>query len=595
MKKTLVFLCGFCIFASALRPDVPSPRFRQPDVPGFLQSMDYRTVAQQVFPIETSGMAPDPYSDLFLNPAFAASTGRRHLALDFNPTEGRSAFLLQRANASSGGLRTWTEDCVAPSWFSRTQVRAADSSPLFNLGVLVPVRTGLTLGLFHRTSYDLAPFLAGYSQTNAWDETIAYDARGAAAEKNLQRLETDHNQQTTFGTRTEAVAGWRVSRAFELGVRLGRFDYVRDGDLLDDRWSNQPHSRSAVLEDESLRIRGRHTEAEFGFLWRPNASTRVGASAGLAKGSTSESTTSRDSSFAWSERDTDRRYYDKAHSFLAADETFDAEGRRPAVKAVFERRFSDRWILRSAGSFSWSATDIDGDMASADTTDGDRTYDHWNNGSTVFRRWAYHGSRSAGLGGTGTEKRNDWSAFVSACYAPDDRWSAFGGIHLRVQTLRSDFTESSTYRSHRFDEYSLALPETQRVANFSERDYSMRGRMERWTLMLPVGFQIEAAKGFSVLLGSSVAFILDDSDSRGDLVYPSRITRKWTNGQTAVNDEETDRGEIYSSDPARVLARQWGRSLGLSYRHASGATVSVRFSNDVSVLDNWAFGFQMSW
>jgi hypothetical protein len=594
MKMLSALLIGFC-FAAGLHSEVPAVRFRKPDVPGFLQSMEFQTVQMQVFPREVSGMVPDPYSDLSWNPAYVMRSSQKSVYLDFHSMNPASLFAVQGTGVTYGYARGGIEDQVAPRWYPQTSVRSVQTVPLYNFGILLPVHSRLFIGFFNRTVFDYGPFLQGYggsSPGRGW----AYDESKNSGSLVPQRLETDHNQQTVLGNQFEAVVGYRISNKIDLGLRLGHMVYDRHGDLLDDKWAKYPHSSYGNLEDESLKIRGHHVEAGLGLLFRPDSTMRFGVYGGIAEGDGSERSASLDTSRSWSERDVDPRYYGKDYYLLNSDQSFREDGSRTQVALTFEKQFSEKWTFRSFLSAAWSDVNVGGDLASSDTLAGDQTYDYYEYYNEIhFRRWQNHGSRASGLDGDGTEKSRQWKGFASIAYAPGGIWSLFGGIHVQYYTFRQDLSETSHYRSHRLDEYSLYNPQTTREASANEREYSMKSEYDRWSFLLPVGFRIQVVKGLSVLLGSGVAFSLEDEKSEGERLYPFITTSKWKDGQLTVNDRETDRYEIFSSDPARVLSRQWGRYFGLSYRHSCGAKAYLKFADDFSQLNNWAFGFAMDW
>ena len=594
-KNTMAWLiAAFLCIAPHLDADVPSVRFRRPDIPGFLQSMEFQTVQMQVFPREVSGMVPDPVSDLSWNPAILMQISKKSVYMDFHSMESAPVFSQDGLGIPFGNARTASADVVAPRWFTQTSVRSMETSPLYDFGIMLPVNARLKIGIFNRTVFDYGPFLQGYGRSTEANG-IYYDSKTGGT-LIPQRLETDHNQQTVLGNQVEAVAGYRLSGKWDLGFRFGHMVYDRHGDLVDDRWAKYPHSSSGNLQDESLKIRGHHVEAGLGLMFHPDSATGLGMYAGIVSGNGSEKSISQDTSRTWSELDVDPKYYDKNYNFLTSDQTFKEDGSRPQLTLNFEKRLSPKWVLRSFLSGSWSSMDVTGDLASADTTANDRTFDYYESSyDRHLRRLQGHGSRASGLSGDGTEKSGLWKGFVSVVYAPKGVWSLFGGVHVQRFTFRQELGEGSNYRSHRYDEYSMYKPETGRDAYNQQLNYSMKSEYSRWSVYIPVGFRMKVAPRISVLLGTGVAFTVEDQSSEGDRVYPIKTTQKWKDGKLVVGDKETDRYEVFSSNPAKVLSRQWSRYFGLAYQHPSGANVYLKFADDFSKMSNWAFGFEMNW
>jgi hypothetical protein len=597
MKKIYlpaVLLAGFFI-TGGLHSDVPPVHFRKPDVPGFLQSMDFQTVQMQVFPREITGMVPDPFSDLSWNPAYVMQASQKSVYLDFHSMNQVPLFAAQGSAIAFGSSRGGAEDPVSPRWYPQTTVQSVQTIPLYNFGILLPLNPKLSVGFFNRTVFDYGPFLQGVGSAapgGGW----GYDEARNGGNLVPQRLETANNQQTVLGNQLEAVIGYKISEKLDLGLRFGHMVFDRHGDLLEDSWAKYPHSSNANLQDESRKIRGHHVEAGLGLLFRPDSTLRIGVYGGVATGNGSERSASLDTSRNWSERDVDPRYYGKDFYFLNSNQTFHEDGSRPQAALTFEKQLSDKWIIRSAFSAAWSDVNVSGELAAGDTLAGDQTYDYYeSSNNTYLRRWQYHGSRDSGLSGNGIEKTRQWEAFASAAYAPGGAWSLFGGIHLQHYTSRRDFNETARFRSSRWDGYSVYKPETTGDASANEREYSLKTEYDRWSLLLPIGFRIRVVRGLSVLLGSGVAFSLEDEKSEGERLYPFITTSKWANEKLIVDDRETDRYEVFSSEPAKVLSRQWGRYFGLAYEHPSGAKVYLRFTDDFSQMNNWAFGFALDW
>ena len=371
---TLVLLAA----SLSLNAAVPDPRFRKPAVPGFLQPMEFRTVMMQTFPSEVSGMVPDPVSDLIWNPATLAGLSKRSVFLDFFGTADNPVFAASAASSDpAANARSWTDEFVAPRWYPGTSVVSSETRPLVSVGLLLPLSRRLSAAVFDRVMFDYGPFLQSMSGGGNWNaETADANYYDKARDVTLSRLETGHNQQTAVGNRIEAVIGWRASDRLDLGLRLGHMFYRKDGELLEDDWANYPHSSSAGLEDESLTVRGSQFEAGLGAMFRADSTFRFGVYGGLISGDGSERSAALDTTAGWSEQDTDPRYFSRSASFLTADQSYDAEGVRPIISANAEKRFSENWLMRAFVSYSWSETDVEGALASADTTSGDRGYDY---------------------------------------------------------------------------------------------------------------------------------------------------------------------------------------------------------------------------
>jgi len=596
MKKWFA-LAATLICALQSTAEVPSGRLRAPEVPNFLQSMEFRTVQMQVFPTEASGMIPDAYSDLMWNPAFLAGLAKKSAYLDFQPSAPGPLFAGQGTGMQTVNYRSGADEQLNARWAPQTSVYSLRTSPLYNFGILLPVGEKMAIGIFNRTVFDYGPFLQNMSGGGrGWEENAYYDSKSPGS-SNLtpQRMEVDDNQQTVIGNQVEASIGIRLSGSLDLGFRLGHMVYDRHGDLLNDRWANYPHSSFGDLEDESLQINGHHIEAGAGLMFRPDSTTRIGFFGGVTSGKGREESMSLDTTRSWAETDVDPKYYGKSYYFLNSSQACEESGNRPRFALTFGKRFREKWLVRAFADASWADVDVTGSLAASDTSWADRTYDEWDNSTTHFRRVQSHGSRFSDLVGNGIEKTRLFKGFVSAVYEQDGDWSLFAGLHVQRYTFSRDFSETSRLRTHSFSEYSIYKPEKIRDASALEKEYIVKTEFDRWSLWIPAGFRIQVVRGLSVLLGSGIAFSLDHEKSEGERLYPYKDSRKWKDGSLLVDDHEVDRYEIFSSSPAKTLNRQWGRYFGLVYGHPCGVKAYLRFGDDFSQMNNWAFGFGVDW
>jgi hypothetical protein len=180
-------------------------------------------------------------------------------------------------------------------------------------------------------------------------------------------------------------------------------------------------------------------------------------------------------------------------------------------------------------------------------------------------------------------------------YAPRRDWSLFGGVQIQRRSFQQKVDESSDYTSHAWRGYSIYRPETYREYSVHEKIYSFEAHYTEWSVFLPIGLRARVVKGLYVILGTDLELSLTDQDSKGRVLYPKRITRKWEDDGLVVEDEEFDRYEEYRSDPAKDFARTLGHRFGITYEHPSGAKLYIRSFGDVFHSENWALGFEMNW
>ncbi len=592
-----VKILSICIigFLSQVLSDVPSPRIHPPNIPYFMESMEFQTMQMNIFPQRVSGMVMDVYSDLQWNPAYILKHTGKSVYFDFNPQIRESIYtiplvtLYQNYDEYSSGLM------VLPSWYSTSSVNTLQTTPIYNFSALFTVNSRLSIGLINRSLFDYGPFRSSSNQYGGWSGDDLYAYGGSPDNYEPKRMEVDENQQMVFGNKSEVILGYKLADKIDLGFRIGHYIFNREGNLYDSQWAIYPHSSFADLNDEALDINGDHLELGIGLLYKLGSKTQFGVYAGVNNGNGTEEIASLDTADSWSERDTDPTYYSISEYYLDSKDSYTSTGKKPNITFTFERKLSNDFVLRSFLYNSKSNVDITGAVSSADTTYGDRTYDVRDryNDQYYFQRRESHGSRESGLDGSGEETKNQWKWFISLIYAPEGSWSAFGGIQIQRYEINQAFEENSDYFRHKWYNYTGFETKNIRLYNKDVKYYSVERNFEELSLLLPLGLKARVIPGFNIILGTNISLSFQDQNAKGEVLYAERITRRWENGTLIVNDEEYDRYEEYNSNPEKVFNHTVGYSFGITYDHPSGATLFIRSGGDIFNTANWGLGFEM--
>ena len=584
MRKRLIIilLSSFTFLAMA---DVPLPVTRQPNVPFFMDPYNFKTIELSLFSGDVNGMIINDYGDLMWNPAFLSRVQKRALYLDLNfgyPSTSNQPVLA--ADYAS-------EYLVSPGWYRQTYIADVQNLPLYNLAFLLPLTKRLTIGLVNRSLFDYGP----YRETYYWDyrylESNSYwDDAMIAGDLAPQRLEVDDNQQYHFGVQTDLMAAYHLNKRFDLGLKIGNYTYRRDGDLYDSKWGTYPHSGFADLNDEELDINGNQYTLGAGLLVHPNENTTWGVYGEFMLGHSDEVSSSVDTSYSWSERDTDPDYYSLNDYDLASNQEFKSEATRPTWTFTYEKEISDKLIFRSFLRHSSSDTDIDFTTNSADTTFSDRTYDTYHNGNYYFQQLTSTNADRQHYNGEGNNKLSHWQWFASYIYSNENDWSLFGGILVNKYHRKNKYFEESDYYSHSDYDYQRYDPHTYQYLNTHEKLYEYKSTSDQYTISFPIGIKVKVIKDFHLILGGEIHYYFTDSSEKGRLLYPEVITKKWENGALSVNDLEEDRYEEYSSNPAADLSRSTNVNLGFVYKHTSGISLYVRSDGNILETYGWNIG-----
>ena len=192
MQIISVFIFMF-LFTVSVLADVPYPRLHKPAVPYLYQSLNFQTIQMRIFSPNTAGMVPDVYSDCIWNPAYLAGSGRS-VYLDFYTLNDASLYITPSyidRDAYYSGVE------VTADWVSQSSVQSLQTTPHYHFAITLPLGEKWTAALINRSLFDYGPYRAGVTYS---DDVFGAEDASYRNDYNLQRMETDENQQKMWGT-----------------------------------------------------------------------------------------------------------------------------------------------------------------------------------------------------------------------------------------------------------------------------------------------------------------------------------------------------------------------------------------------------------
>jgi len=588
MQKA-AFLFTIIVLTAVIFADVSATLTRQPSVPYFLESHQFKTIEMNLFTSDVSGMLINEYGDLAWNPAFLGRLRNRKIYFDLD--FGNSA-----QSSQPYSYYTSADYRVYPAWFQQTYISGIQTTPLYNLALLLPVSKKLKIGLINRSNFDYGPF----RETYYWDyraiEANSYmDYQAIMNDLEPQRLEVDENQQTVYSLQTDLMLAYQWTDRLHLGLKIGNYLFRLDGELYDSKWGIYPHSEFADLNDETLTISGDQYTLGLGLIFQANEKTSWGAYGELITGQSTEESTSLDTSYSWSERNTDPDYFSFYDYDMTMNQTCDSDANRKTLALSYQKKISNLLTLRSFLKYSSLKSDLGLVSASEDTTFRDRTYDTYDNNSYHFQRQIYHAARRQNFDGKGTKNSDYWHWFIALVYHPEDDWSLFGGLQLTRQHNKTESRDESDYYSASDYTYQYYDPHTLAYLNTHDKYYEYTAESDRFSVHIPLGLKVQVVRGFHLIFAGEMHYYLTDSQKKGRLLYPKIESKKWKNSVLIVDDPELNRYEEYSSQPAKDFSRSSNINIGFAYRHSSGIDLYVRSVGNLLETASWDIGLEYSW
>jgi hypothetical protein len=600
MFRKIFVITVFLILSmvSGLFSEVPPARIHQPEVPYFLDSMNFLTVKMQIFTQKAAGMVADAYGDLIWNPAFILNHEQKSIYLDFTNFQG-PGFTVPKFSDHTSYYVYNSDSFYRSRWEKYSHVHAVQSNPIYNLAAILPLSSKLTIGVSNRVIYDHGPYLDLF--TYDWkDDMASYSySNYNYGSSNLvpDTLDIEENQQQVTGMQSEVTLGYNLTSKLDLGLRFGHFSFTKDGNLWDEEIILKMHTSLNSQKDDSSIIKGDHIEGGIGLVYHMSKKLRVGIFTSLTKGDSSDEAKLKDRLDRWYERALEPEYYSDYHYKLETQENSFSDGKKPRVVINFEYKMSKKMNFRSFFSYSWSDINTTGSTTFNNNSHNDYTYDYWdyNTNKDYFRRYVSHSFGESQLQGTESKEIKDWKWFASLFCTPRKAWSFWGGILIQNYSLKKKTQETSSYQSDRNSEYSISLPKTSRYYYSHQKDYSLQANFNRWSASLPFGIITKIFKGLHLLVGADVTFFNEDYEAEAIINYPEIITRRWENGRKILDEKEIDRYEKYVENPYKEFNRTFKYFFGLEYQFGFGGKLFFRSNQDIFKTTNWALGFEMNW
>ncbi|MBO8130755.1 MAG: hypothetical protein H0Z29_04445 [Candidatus Marinimicrobia bacterium] len=124
---------------------------------------------------------------------------------------------------------------------------------------------------------------------------------------------------------------------------------------------------------------------------------------------------------------------------------------------------------------------------------------------------------------------------------------------------------------------------------------SLQKSIKKWYINVPIGMELRLSNNFNLLLSVSFNSSLTEYETTGKRLFPYRIRKYWENGVLKIDDEETNRFELYTETPPTEFDRYISTGLGLEYSVKDKFRVYLKTGSDISLSNRWTFGFEYNW
>lgn len=581
-RKCLAMIILVFLTCSGLWAEIHEVKTHIPAVPGFLESVFFRTVESMVLPSEASGMVSDPFGDLAWNPAFVLRPEKKILYLDYGMNGLSPSILLEKISPALGASTKIPNSLHSSPMYGLLQ--PVSETPTINVAVILPLSKRMSLGIINKTVVDKQPFLEAWHHSDWGTEYIQNESSFEA------------NTQDCTGIQSELTLGYRISKTMDLGLRAGYYRYSRNGDYLAPRKLNTDNSDIDATTTLTLDMPGEQFDLGLGVMIHIGPSTHLGISGGVTKGETTEST----------DYDENRNQFDEASSQSGSNQrnlelsassegTFKSKGTRKYFTLTFERHLSSKWTLRSFFSYSGYSVDSAGGIFSLDMEEKNyiSTYTIPNFNYQFLTHHVEH--ERFMLVGTGTHNATSLKWFASADYHPSNTWKFFGGIQIRHNSLDQEFQERSNFRELYLRQESGADSESEQTDWQKDQSYMVDGEYREWLISLPLGMKVALTDRLDLLIGTDLTLTISRSDLTGEERFNKTIYQKWYNDNLQTQKESNGNTHQYRELSPSTLNKQIRYNLGLTYHAAKGLDLYLHSYCNIFDTANWSFGLMYRW
>ena len=584
---------------------VPGVTYQVPNIPGFLAPYYFETVNMRIFSSGLSPMQSGLYHDILLNPAnlIHLKGGRFYLDLYQTGTPSYEAYFIDpraytgTTDYSGNSYSSNTSRYIAPRWLANTSRASLDARPIYSLAWLFPVTSNLNVALFNRTALDYGYYLQSY-YGNFWSDYYSSIIEAGVGDANIvpepSTLSLDENQQLLSNIQSQLIASYELNNKVRLGAQIQQNIYTGKGHLNDSFTEIHPHSQSANLDKDELKITGLNHILGLGILLRPKTDLTWGIAGKYGFGTGRETHNTLDTSRTWNENPADITYFSHNYFYSRQDNIVEQDGSFAAITLHGTKTVSPTVQLRAGITGSWKSSDISAAIAAKDTAFWDRVYNVYDySSSSYFTQYDQHWSQHQyELTGDGVEKWKRWSGFIAVEYDPSETWHSFTGIYFEQTHITQKLNEVKTLQGEYWLNRSMHFIE----AGYDIHEYDKRHEFSQattnWEVILPLGAKIKLTNKLCLTAGSELRFTFNDSKANAELLYHRIYDKEISDGVTQYEIEELDRYEYYQDDPAFDFNRVSVNVAGLTYQPTDHITVEIGVHGNYLSPDSWVIGFE---
>lgn len=579
LKKMFLSVLFFGILFIYLMGDVPLPKTLGPEIPGFLQPMNFMSLKLRMFPQPVAGMIPDVFGDMTWNPAYINDYQKPLIYFDWNSPQESSVFPYSPSN------NPWSyysyHNLSVPGWYYRSPRSLLDVSPLYNLAAVLPLGRKWILGFSGRTVFDQGSWFSTLYNADEMsnNHSRGFTGWGTSSSGDLKALETGENQQDVLGHQMEITLGFKPGETFMVAMKAGYYRYGREGNVYTNEWEKNPRNESAFVHQGTRDESFDQWNVGLGLLFNISKKTRLGLSAGYVRGEGSEEVdvfSGNDYLYEcwWNPEYKGEWQYGNQ---LNENNTFEGNGTRLAI--TLDHQFSDKLSMRSFLSL---------DESNRQTVSTVKNSYHY------MRRYSYYNweyNRKFELEGDFEQPERSWRWMNSIFYSLTENSWFFAGIQMQGRGYTEKVDENADSSVVDWDDYDYC---TYRSESRYKSDYQFERNTRYLMIHVPMGISIEVVKNFNIVVGANYTMNLSSTDIAGRLFYPEKTFRTWDDDVLDENDDETNRLEKYSDMPPKKFDRTWSHSFGLIYRLSSVFRFYFSSKNDVWDTGNWALGVDVT-
>lgn len=568
----------------------------------YFQSYFLNTYGINNFRQVVVGLIPDPFLDLYLNPANLPSLKNRNLFyLDFRGDRTEAPVIRDYGIYPAYYERVtdyYYPYYIDPRWYQDTR---REPEPVFSMGVLAYPFSGpmknVLLGATFQLIYKQEPFYTVPSWI--YYGRYGYDAFGSVRTQEgdipIHDRSVGEDEMLNSGQLFSVFLGNQFTDKLNAALSLNGIIHDRDGSYVNyysDEYGNTSNNDWFSNTEMKRKQDYQHLDLAVGLKYKFSPTLTVGAKAGYLTGNADQTYKSINSWKYDYRSPSPLTDYSKSYNESLTSQSWEHDGKNLYGSINLSRELKNKSLVNAYYRYTRSDIDMDNQSIIQDTAyyashwTYDWTYD------TTFSEYEYRSALRDRRTGTGTRENNTHEAMINFQMKLTEKSSiSFGGYYSRTTSTIHSFEPvvAYLYRSWYDTWYNNYSNDT--LSLYEDKDLDWNYHSLEWSLQIPLFLDFKVSPQWTISLG--INKVLKSWKIEDETIAYFRVRQRFENDSLKT---ETNFGERYK-EPTQKITEEFTDVIG-KFAVQITPQVNIHLLIDPEFEDEfriaqWWLGFQI--